>query len=77
MAGQVGQEAVQEIFRAYHGSGAVPSHVMESYLSSQEPSTMDLYFGPPDLRFFSEPTLSSPLRMEFTFLLRLSHDDAE
>lgn len=77
IAGQIGQETIENIFKAYYESGTFPSHVKQPYQSSQGEATMDIFFGPPSLKFITQPSLSIPLHLKFPFLFRLSTDVKE
>jgi hypothetical protein len=76
-AGEISQEAIEEVIKGYHGSGTIPSLVTESYASPQGPAMMEIYFGPPKLEIISQGGLSNPVRIDFPFVLRLSYNDQE
>ena len=74
---QISQKTVEKIFGAYFGSGGITNYVRQPYQSPQGPSEMEIFIGPPKLRFIEQVNLINPVSITFPFLLRLSHENDE
>lgn len=77
VTGQISQQTVERVFRAYYGSGGISNYVRQPYQSPQGPSEMEIFIGPPKLQFIEQANLSNPVSIKFPFLLRLSHENDE